>query len=192
MATGDLQDIAARIRAVLPAGWFASSAEKNTPVLDAVLTGLAWPWAMMVMLLNYTKTQTRLQTSTGNFIDIASEDYFGSALPRKENESDSAYILRIQNEFKVPRNTRAALTAQIQGVAPSAVLREPWRTDDCACVGRETYGSTARPYGSRSSPGRVFVECPAGTDGATLSAAILDTKAEGIDVFIAVKDAATN
>ncbi|GEN62925.1 hypothetical protein AOE01nite_11490 [Acetobacter oeni] len=160
--------------------------ENATPVLDGVLAGLAWPWAMFWQLLSYTSQQTRLQSSTGNFIDMAAADYFGDNLPRLSGETDSAYILRIQNEFLAQRNTRAALEYQISQIVSGALIFEPWRASDCVCEGRDTYGSASTRYGSRTSPGTVFVQCPAGADSEDVSAAIIKTKAEGIDVFIAI------
>ncbi|NHN84468.1 hypothetical protein GOB93_07390 [Acetobacter musti] len=189
MATGDLDDIAARIRAVLPAGWFPAVSEQATPVLDGVLAGLAWPWAMFYQLLFYTKQQSRLLTSTGNFVDMAAADYFGTGVPRLTGETDASYIARIQSEFRVKRNTRAALEYQLSLVTEGASIFEPWRAPDSVCFGRDTYGGSATRYGSRTAPGTVFVECVAGTDQAQVSSVVSATKAEGIDVFIAVDSA---
>ncbi|NHO32018.1 hypothetical protein [Acetobacter fallax] len=186
MAVGDQDDIAARIRAVLPAGWFPDVSENATPVLDGLLAGLAWPWAMFFRLLSYAKLQSRLQTSTGNFIDMAASDYFGDGLPRFSGEADSAYIARIQNEFLVKRNTRAALEYQMSLVVADALIFEPWRAPDCTCTGRDSYGSTQLRYGSRTAPGTVFVECPIGTNRDNISKLITETKSEGIDVFVSI------
>ncbi|GBQ20856.1 hypothetical protein AA0472_0267 [Acetobacter estunensis NRIC 0472] len=188
MATGDLKDIAARIRAVLPASWFPSVAEKNTPVLDGVLAGLAWPWTAMYGLLTYIRNQSRLQTGTGNFVDMAATDYFGGSLPRVSGESDADYIARIQKEFVVKRNTRAAFEEQIDSLTTQGRIFEPWRAPDCACYGRDAFNADTRRYGSRSSPGCVFVEVDdASADKSALATALLKTKSEGIDVFIAIK-----
>ncbi|MBO1360770.1 hypothetical protein J2D73_13335 [Acetobacter sacchari] len=188
MAIGDLEDMAARIRAVLPQGWFPSTEENSTPVLDGLLTGFAWPWAQLHALLAYTANQARLQSSTGNFIDAAAADYFGSDLARVTSETDTAYITRIQQTLIAPRNTRPALVSKLQAIAPNVAIFEPWRAPDSGCYGRDGYNTTKHRYGSRTSPATVFVEAPAGTDSDALKATIVDTKAEGVDVFYRVME----
>jgi hypothetical protein len=68
--TGDTNDMLARLKMVLPARWFADA----TPILDAVLTGLANAWSQLYGLLATVKLQTRLATASGVFLDIAAKD----------------------------------------------------------------------------------------------------------------------
>src|ERR1700734_598030 len=105
MATGDVQDIVARIKAVLPNGWFTGS----TPILDGVLKGSAAALAQVYSLISYAQLQTRLATATDGFLDLISFDYFGSLYPRKPMEADSAFRSRIQAELFLERGTRHGL-----------------------------------------------------------------------------------
>ncbi|MFT8720146.1 hypothetical protein [Acetobacter sp.] len=184
MATGDLSDISSRIRSALPQFWFPSEADNNTPVLDAILAGLAWPWAMMYMLLTYTQQQTRIDTSTGNFIDIISSDYFGDTLPRLVGEDDASYIARIKKNFFTKRNTRPAFDAEISDATGIVRVREPWRSNDCGAYGTAAYDNANACYGSRTAPGCVFVEVAENADLQTVSQTLLAIKSEGVDVFI--------
>lgn len=188
MATGDNEDIFKRIRSTLPQSWFPSSSENATPVLDGILTGLAWPWAMLYSLLEYTNNQTRLDTSSGNFIDLAASDYFGSTLPRLTNESDSSYINRIKQEFFVKRNTREAFEAVKAADTTIEKITEPWSAVDCACYGRDQYDSISLCYGSRTAPGTVFVEISKDASLSVVSHELTDIKSEGTDVILVVNN----
>ncbi len=77
--TGDTNDMLARLKLVLPARWFSDT----TPILDALLTGLASAWSGLYALLSYVRSQGRIATASGIFLDIASTDYLGDALPRR-------------------------------------------------------------------------------------------------------------
>ncbi|MCH4091415.1 hypothetical protein [Acetobacter sp.] len=184
MATGDSEDIFKRIRSTLPQSWFPASSENATPVLDGILTGLAWPWAMLYKLLGYTQNQTRLDTSSGNFIDIAASDYFGNSLPRLENESDSSYIERIKQEFFTKRNTREAFDSVKASDSSIERIVEPWSSVDCACYGRDTYDSTSLCYGSRTSPGTVFIMTSGEASFSVVSHEITGIKAEGTEAIL--------
>lgn len=184
MATGDLSDISSRIRSALPQFWFPSEADDSTPVLDAILAGLAWPWAMMYMMLTYAQQQNRIDTSTGNFIDILSADYFGNTLPRLAGEDDSSYIARIKKSFFTKRNTRPAFDAEISDATGIVRVREPWRSNDCGTYGTAAYEDTNACYGSRTAPGCVFVEVAKSADLQAVSQTLLSIKSEGVDVFI--------
>ncbi|NHN89188.1 hypothetical protein [Acetobacter conturbans] len=184
MATGDLNDIASRIRAVLPQPWFPAVSDSNTPVLDGVLAGLAWPWAMMYMMLSYAKNQSRIDTSSGNFVDFAAQDYFGATLPRVSDETDASYIARIKENFFTKRNTRPAFDGEMADQTGIVSVREPWRASDCGCYGNATYANQAARYGSRTSAGCVFVEVSESANISSLAATFISIKSEGIDVFL--------
>ncbi|MFT8806163.1 MAG: hypothetical protein ABF876_14420 [Acetobacter aceti] len=188
MATGDSEDIFKRIRSILPQSWFPSLSENSTPVLDSILKGLAWPWTMLYSLLEYTNNQTRLDTSSGNFIDLAASDYFGGTLPRLNDESDSAYISRIKKEFFIKRNTRPAFDVIKTSDSTIEKITEPWSSLDCACYGRDQYDGTTLCYGSRTSSGTIFVEISKNASLTTVSNELIDIKPEGVDVILVVND----
>src|SRR3984957_19084211 len=91
MATGDQNDMLARIKALLPNGWFRGL----TPVLDALLSGYAWSLSFIYQLIQYAQLQTRIATATDGFLDLISFDFFGGSLPRKSQEYDAPFRSRI-------------------------------------------------------------------------------------------------
>jgi hypothetical protein len=153
--TGDPDDMLTRLKLVLPPGWFADT----TPILDAVLTGLAAAWSGLYALLATVKAQTRIATASGLFLDMAADDYFGSALPRRASEADAAYSARIRANLLAPRATRTGLVAaltNLTGRAPSVF--EPLNATDTGGYGCITLGyNTVGGYGCRNTPFAVFV-----------------------------------
>src|ERR1700757_1351252 len=75
----DVPSVLARLKMVLPARWFADS----SPILDALLTGIASSWVSVFSLLDGVGAQARIATANGIFLDIAAQDYFGEQLPRR-------------------------------------------------------------------------------------------------------------
>jgi hypothetical protein len=152
---GDNNDMLGRLKSVLPARWFGDT----TPILDALLGGLAVAWSGLYGLLSYVRSQARIATASGVFLEIASVDYFGSALPRKAGESDSAFSARIQNHLIAPRATRSALAAaltNLTGRAPK--LFEPLNAADTGGYGAGTLGyGVAGGYGCNRLPFQFFV-----------------------------------
>jgi len=147
MATGDQLDILKRVKAILPRGWFPESgantgtASSLTPVLDAILSGLAAVGAWGYQLLQFAKAQTRRSTSTGGWIDISATDLFGSKLPRRAGERDADYIARIKANLFLPANTKAAVQARISAVSgSSAWVIEPFQPSDNFVWGRSFWG----------------------------------------------------
>ncbi|WP_186250813.1 hypothetical protein [Burkholderia gladioli] len=155
MATGDSTDILSRLKSYMPRGWFGDWAE--APVVSAVLSGIAAVFATSYALIIFAWAQTRLQTSSGGWIDLWAADFFGNGLPRKAGETDAAYIARIKMALFQRRATRPAMDAvltQLTGRAP--VIFEPARPLDSGCCGVNTgpasfcgvarMGSIAAPF----------------------------------------------
>lgn len=144
MATGDTTDIFSRLKSALPRGWFGT-----TPILDAILTGLATAWAEMYALYQYVALQTRIRTATGLWLDIAASDFFGTNLPRLANELDAQYCARILAALFVEQGTRNAIyftLLRLTGHAP--IIIEPARPADTgAYAAAGTTGSNGMGYG---------------------------------------------
>ena len=151
---GDRDDMAARLRAVLPERWFGD----HTPVLGGVLAGVAEMWATLYDQLQAVIRQTRLATATDAFLDMISADYFGWRLSRRIAEGDAAFRSRIRRELLRERGTRGALIAaltDLTGRAPS--IFEPARPADTgAWNGAIGYGLAGR-WGSLLLPRQCFV-----------------------------------
>jgi len=153
--TGDVDDMTGRLQAVLPARWFGGT----TPVLNALLTGLAAAWSGLYGLLQSVAAQARIATAFGIFLDMASLDYFGGALPRAAGESDAAFSLRIRANLLAPRATRAALVVALTNLTGRApVIFEPLNASDTGGYNAGTLGyGVAGGYGCASLPFQFFV-----------------------------------
>ena len=91
MAAGDQTDILGRIKALLPFRWFPDI----TPVLDALLSGVAWALSFIYSLIQYAKLQTRIATASDGFLDLIAFDFFGTSLLRRQQETDVSFRGRI-------------------------------------------------------------------------------------------------
>ena len=125
--TGDQADFQNRLRAVLPASWFADS----TPVLDSLLGGLGAAWSLIYNMLQYVTSQTRIISASDIWLDLIAWDFFGRRLRRRPSESDDALRGRIMLEMFRERATRLAVEAVLQGLTERApIIFEPARTSD--------------------------------------------------------------
>lgn len=88
---GDQNDFAARLKAVLPAGWFADT----PPVLNAVLAGFGAVWASVYALYAWVVPQTRMATTTDAMLDLTALDFYGPILVRRAGEADASLRNRI-------------------------------------------------------------------------------------------------
>ena len=153
--TGDTPDLVARIRALLPAGWFRDP----TPVLDAVLAGTATALSAGYGLLAFARRQTRIATATDGFLDLIGLDYFGGKLRRRLREGDDAYRARIVAELLAEKGTRRGLVRTLTALTgrPPRVF-EPLRPADTGGyrVGGAGYG-VAGGYGALDAPYQAFV-----------------------------------
>ena len=158
--TGDTQDMAARIRAVLPTRWLAD----DTPILDAVLSGLGTAWAWVYDLLSYVRSQTRIASASDIWLDVIAQDFFGANLARQNGESDGTFRQRVQRELFRERATRAAINAALTDLTGRApIIFEPSRPTDTGAYGSAhstavglAYGVTGA-WGSLALPFQCFV-----------------------------------
>jgi hypothetical protein len=161
MATGDAQDVLARLKAVLPSGWFPDS----TPILDGLLSGIASTWAWTYSFLAYVKQQSRLLTMAGVWLDLFAADYFHGFIVRRVNETDAAFRVRIRRELFREKGTRAGLIhalVDLTGNVPTVF--EPAYANDTGGYGHTgmTVGTglgygMAGGYGTLALPFQYFV-----------------------------------
>jgi hypothetical protein len=155
MAVGDQTDMAARIRAVLPAGWFSDT----TPVLDGLLAGLGNSWAAVWQQLQAVTAQGRFSSAFDWGLDLIAADYFGLDLQRKTSEGDDAYRARISTSLLPDGATRNALIARLTALTGHAPrVFEPRRPADTGGynIGGVGYG-VAGGYGDMALPFQAFV-----------------------------------
>lgn len=163
MATGDQSDILQRLKGVLPR-WFGD----GTPILDALLQGLAWAGSFVYSLISYTGLQTRIKTATDGWLDMIAADFFGAALMRAANQSDASFRARIIINLMRERGTRNAIIRVLQDLTGrTPLIFEPARPADTGGYGQAqalAYGA-AGGYGSLLLPYQGFVTAfrPAGS-----------------------------
>ena len=155
MATGDTTDVLGRLRAVLPK-WFGGS----SPILDALLTGLATASASIYSLYIYVKLQTRILTASDGWLDMVAADFFGTAIVRKANQTDASFRATIiANLFreKATRNAIVLVLTALTGRAPKVI--EPQRPADTGAYSAPNSGyGSAGAYGSMLIPYQAFVQ----------------------------------
>lgn len=154
MATGSTSDILSRLKSYLPRGWFGDFTA--SPIVVGVMTGTASVMSVIYTLILFFWAQTRLQTSSGGWVDIWASDFLGTSLPRRLGETDAAYILRIQATIFQQLGTRPGMIkvlTTLTGRAP--VIFEPANPYDSGCFGANqgvnSFFGVAR-FGSIASP----------------------------------------
>lgn len=158
MSVGNQSDIFARLKAILPTRWFGSPAD-STPILDAVLQGIASVLAFAYALYQYAKLQTRVMTATGGYLDMISADFFGATLLRKTGQSDASYrAIILANLFREKATRNAVVTALVNLTGRVPLIVEPTRPLDTGAysISISGYGA-AGAYGSLLLPFQAFV-----------------------------------
>lgn len=152
--TGDQNDVFLRIKSVLPR-WFGS----ESPLLDALLQGLAGTAAFVYSLYAYARLQTRVLTATDGWLDMIAADFFGTDLQRQANQSDARFRARIIVNLIRERGTRNAIIrvlTDLTGRAPT--IYEPQRPLDTGAYSATHSGyGAAGCYGSMLLPYQAFV-----------------------------------
>jgi hypothetical protein len=153
---GDQNDIKGRIRALLPFRWFPDT----SPVLDALLSGIAWALSQVYALIQYAKAQCRVATATDGFLDLIAYDFFGNGLPRRMLETDSTYRARILATLFREKATREGMIEALTiltGRAP--IIFEPSRTLDSGAWDQPStaWSSDVGGWGSLKHPAQIFI-----------------------------------
>lgn len=140
----DASTFAVRLRTLLPKSWFPDTA----PILDAILSSFAEPWAWLSRMLCYAAKQARVATATGAWLDLAATDYLGTTLPRLSGESDSSYRHRVKQNILRGAATRSAIISAIQESAGAVVtVFEPGKCSDTGAYGSLTDSLSTAAYG---------------------------------------------
>ncbi len=161
--TGDQSDMYARLRALLPAGWFGD----NNPILDAMLYGCANALAWSYTLYTYTVKQTRIKTATDGFLDLIATDFFGpDGLLRAANQGDESYLNKIIVNMFRERGTRKSVSSVLYDLTGRyPLIFEPERPADTGGYGVGCGYRLGGGYGSMLMPYQAFVTAyrPVGT-----------------------------
>ena len=109
-------------------------------------------------LLRYATRQARIATATDVFLDMIGVDFFGTAMPRQQAESDAHYRARLQAAMLQPRGTRAALVqALVNLTGRLPVIFEPARPSDTGAWGVACGWGSAGGWGSLAMPFQCLV-----------------------------------
>ncbi|WP_230492836.1 hypothetical protein [Martelella alba] len=161
--TGDQSDMYARLRALLPAGWFGD----DNPILDAVLYGCANSLSWAYTLYAYAVRQTRIKTATDGFLDLIAADFFGQdGLPRAANQGDASYLNKIVVNMFRERGTRKSVSSVLYDLTGRyPLIFEPERPADTGGYGAGAGYRLGGGYGSLLMPYQAFVTAyrPVGT-----------------------------
>jgi hypothetical protein len=155
MATGDQNDIVNRIKMTLPNRWFGDT----SPILNAVLGGIAYALSLAYNLIQYAKNQTRIATASDGFLDLISYDFFGIGLPRKSGEYDAPYRARILAGLLRERATRNGIVkALVALTGRTPTIFEPTRPQDTGSYNANNMGyGVAGAYGSLLLNNQAFI-----------------------------------
>lgn len=153
-----------RIKQLLPQrAWFTDA----TPVLDALIAGIASGLDYAKQLIDYVRLQTRIMTATDGNLDMIASDFFGLGLSRKPNQSDASFRARILASLFLEKTTRRSMAGVLKALTGrEPVIVEPTRPLDTGAYGANLSGyGMAGAYGSLTCPWQAFVGVyrPAGT-----------------------------
>ena len=154
MATGDQNDVLARIKATYPQ-WYGSD---STPVLDGLTSAYAWAGSFLYSLYSYAVLQTRIKTATDSFLDLIASDFFGVGLfLRYQGESDTSYRNRILVNLVRERATRNAIITVLKNLTGrTPKVFEPARPAD---TGGYSLGGVG--YSAGGGYGTLLMRCQA-------------------------------
>lgn len=124
------EQFAARLFAQFPRGW-ASPDAGQTGNVHALLKGVGTALTSVLAQVQYAKNATLIPTETSPELDLASEDFFGDALPRPPGMSDAAFSALILSSLFSSAASRPALSlalTRLTGQQPRMI--DPWNPGD--------------------------------------------------------------
>lgn len=180
--TGDSADIQARLKAVLPPGWFSTDAT----VANALLGGLSDALAAIYNLVTYARAQARIATATGLWLDLIALDFFGARLGRRTAEGDTSLRTRIDREILRERVTRPGMSSvltDLTGTVPT--IFEPWNAYDTGGLDIAMGMDIAGKLGSLDYVAQCFIDVtrPKGTGIPEVVGILADGSAGGTGGF---------
>ena len=169
---GSSLDILTRVRKEIPGRWFKWAA----PIRDAILGGLSDSAAWLYTFIGYARSQTRISSAYGIWLDIIAYDFLGRAIIRS-GSPDSTFRQLIKATILQERVTRKGMVAAVTTLTGNVPqVFEPWNTNDTGAYSgpNGTYGSMGYGvgnggYGNMNLPGQAFLKVtrsgPAGVPG---------------------------
>jgi hypothetical protein len=109
-----------RLWSLMPKGWFPIPAD--APNLRAFLAGPEAAIGGVVDALTDAKTQSRIRTATGFWLDLVALDFFGRRVQRAQGQSDAGFravILANLIQERVTKRGMASVIENITGISPT-------------------------------------------------------------------------
>lgn len=155
MAKGDVQDFVKRLNDVIPP-WFG----QEYPTLNAMFNGFATMDSYIYFLTQYAKEQMRIQTASGQNLDLVACDFFEGYLERPEGMNDNQFRKWIEATLLQPLATRSAMENAlfiVTGYYP--IIWEPFQIDGgCFYDDINSFYDDDSFYGSLLDPYNFWIE----------------------------------
>lgn len=195
---GSQADFVARMMAVLPTGWFPDT----TPVLSGLLNGIASISASLYAMLEFVRTEARINTATGVVLDMVAVDFFGSTFTRG-GRTDSSFRAAILRRILRQGGIRAGMISELEVLtANTPVVVESERPADTGVLGGSAVGigyagggtgysanrtNAGAGYWGTRTPMQSFIQIAAGSASSSdVFATVADMKPAGADVWVHV------
>jgi hypothetical protein len=190
MAQYDQNDFTQRLLQLFPLPWTSDSARRPGGYLYALFYALAQPFATLYALLAYVLLQTRIATATDINLDLISQDFFGSELPRLALESDTSYRARILNTLLNGGMTRPGMALTLSNLGLDYDIVEDGNDGDIFALNTNnglnlTGALGAAGRANSASCIQISTPLPNGLTQSEVLAAINAAKAEGAIVNVA-------
>lgn len=171
MTTGSPADILARVKGLIPTRWFAWVAPYRDAIIGSLSERASWSYG----LVSYARSQSRLASAYGIWLDIFSYDFLGRFLIRG-GLGDDLFRVRIQATILQERVTRAGMVRGLTILTGNVPwIFEPWNTNDTgaysasrgrgAQYGSMGYGVGQGGYGSMQLQNQCFIRVWRGLGG---------------------------
>ena len=175
---------AGRIAANLPPGWAGSDAVQSG-LVSSMLLSFGTELAAVLQELQYAANAQRLQTETYPELDLASQDYLGTLLPRPNGMGDLDYAdLIIAHLFRSAATRQAISNALTLLTGYTPRMLEPWNIYDTGSFDNNSYidvDTVANParLGDGSLVYQGFIETPPPTVAAIGPSNVVQTMDDG-------------
>lgn len=158
------QQFTQRILNLLPSDWTGDSAKQPGGGLYSILSAAGNHEVFIQSILQYAFNACRIQTATDTELDLASQDFFGTSLPRNTGESDSSYRQRILSNLLLEKVTKQSVANAIfnaTGTEPRII--EPWCPNDTGSFDNLSFfdvDTAQNPglWGDESLNNQVFIQ----------------------------------
>lgn len=156
MTTGSSLDIIGRVKRLIPNRWFLYTAANRDAILGGISDLASWGYSFIY----YARSQSRLATAYGIWLDIFSYDFLSSFVTRS-GLNDNIFRVFIRATILQERVTRAGMISGLTSLVQTVPrIFEPWNTFDTGAYGNGSmgYGIGQGGYGNMNLPAQTFID----------------------------------